>query len=1821
MFMKKRLSKFLSILFVLSLVISLFCGGKCGFTVKAAGESKLNEKSTMKLESVVDKSNGDQVIYPWSATENPTVTYGDTLHVKLSWEFADGFIFDTTDVFTYQLPDEITFNDIPSTPIYDGTNKVGTFVIENNVIKINYTSATFCGQNKRHGSLTFSGSIIDDGNGKTPEKDMEIHFPGLVSINVHMKPSDIVSNLDIQKRQWHLATTDPAIPDTVSATDKEHVYRVRIKVASIGNNTNVTFRDDMYPGMTLLTEPEYYTDIDLTDPYDSSSFTNVEWELGGNKIYFDIPSMGNTDCFYVTYLIQIDKAMYDFATANDFIATNDPDKKYYGGSYKGKVSNRAWLWSDETKKTHGQYTIRSWGDVGTIWGAIDKWSNVNKLHLDSGVIDWELILKSIQGSDYTSGYVIDVIPANLKLDTKSVIVRDTNEWRVIENAVDVTETVLDDGSTEVKFKFSDALIADLKASENSKCIYYQTKVVKQTEETVTYSNTATSYYNGKKIMDVTASEDYTKPKELQKFGDYDELTAPNAQYALFVNPASLDLDPVKDELILDDVIPAAVELVIDSVKVYDSEGKIADEVSFSYDTDKRKMTFKLKDKKSYKITYDATVVLAHDDDPETKELTESNSANIADLYSVTEGGFKDSAEKKFSSNVWQSAASSSSEEDLASLNVIKHKKGDTTVLLSGAKFVLNEMTISKGADEKYTASKPTTDNSIEITTGSDGVAAFTSLKRGKVFMLSEKEAPNGYQKGNAVSFYAFEDPKVTLPTKVTYSGKEYNVELISTTYDSHRIYFANEREHPTIEISKVDESGSPLADATFNVIDSDNNVVASWTSTSTPKSIKVKPGDFELREVTAPATYEKNSSAFFSVDEDGVITLDTSKTTSNNYSVSATNKSLLVAKNEKAEVFGSLKFSKTITGLGTGVSADAITFKVYKLDASGNPSSTPITDGTFTYGDIKADGYKQIDNLKLGKYRVVESNTNIDGYNFKNTTAQTQVDIEVTANNTATAPATGSLTNTYEKTPDPKGSLKFTKIFSGLADGVDRDGVSFEVYKLDSNGDVTGSAISTFTYGQIKTAGYKQIDDLDLGKYRVVESNTNIYGYDFKNTAAQTQVDIEVTANNSATAPATGSLTNTYEKQKEYGSLKFIKTIAEQDVDGKAVANSNADSIVSKNSADNISFAVYRLDDNGNVDGSAVATFKYSDIKTDGYKQIDDLEVGKYRIVESNTAIDGYTLQNTNDEQKAEVEVKVSNVTTSPASVEITNTYKKNAPEIKYGSLKFIKSISEKDADGNDVDNSNSESIVSKSLANAITFELYKLDANGNVSGNAIASFTYGEISAAGYKQIDNLEVGKYRVVESSTDITGYNFKNADTEKQVDVEVTEQNTSSAPVEITLINKYEKQPEPKGSIKITKTITGPITENDKKNLTFTITDGTSEVWSGTLGDTSKFTEKSDGTYESVLIDNLDLKVEYTVTETLYDVTGLTETVTYKINGGDEKTGDTATGVKVTSNDTTTVDIKDVYDYEKFPVKVSKVDAGTGSEIAGAEIVLKDSDGKQIDKWTSTTTPHEIELPFGTYTLEETVAPDGYDKVESAITFTVDNTGKVTLDSAVTTGVSEVKSDGTIVIKDSPIKKDNSTTQSTTESTTEKTTESTTQATTEKQNDDDEDEDEDDDDSDDSTGDLVITVLDEKTKKPVPNAVITITRPDGTTGTYTTDENGQVVLTDVPTGDYVVTVTKVPDGYHVTTGKTSRVVVKKNKTTNYTEYIDTDSTTQTTTQAPNPAPGNSNNPPRNTSVRTGDDAAGKLPIAIFFAVISIVYIVAWVVYKAKKRKEDK
>ena len=80
-------------------------------------------------------------------------------------------------------------------------------------------------------------------------------------------------------------------------------------------------------------------------------------------------------------------------------------------------------------------------------------------------------------------------------------------------------------------------------------------------------------------------------------------------------------------------------------------------------------------------------------------------------------------------------------------------------------------------------------------------------------------------------------------------------------------------------------------------------------------------------------------------------------------------------------------------------------------------------------------------------------------------------------------------------------------------------------------------------------------------------------------------------------------------------------------------------------------------------------------------------------------------------------------------------------------------------------------------------------------------------------------------------------------------------------------------------------------------------------------------------------------------------------------------------------------------DTIKVKISKVDITTTEELPGAELVIKDKDGTEIDRWISTNEPHYVEkMPAGDYTLTEITAPNGY-KVADSIDFTVLPTGEM------------------------------------------------------------------------------------------------------------------------------------------------------------------------------------------------------------------------------------
>jgi len=78
-----------------------------------------------------------------------------------------------------------------------------------------------------------------------------------------------------------------------------------------------------------------------------------------------------------------------------------------------------------------------------------------------------------------------------------------------------------------------------------------------------------------------------------------------------------------------------------------------------------------------------------------------------------------------------------------------------------------------------------------------------------------------------------------------------------------------------------------------------------------------------------------------------------------------------------------------------------------------------------------------------------------------------------------------------------------------------------------------------------------------------------------------------------------------------------------------------------------------------------------------------------------------------------------------------------------------------------------------------------------------------------------------------------------------------------------------------------------------------------------------------------------------------------------------------------------------------VKISKQDITSGEEVAGATLIIKDSEGKEVARWVSETTPHYIEgLPAGDYTLTEEIAPEGYRLSSETVNFTIKEDGSIT-----------------------------------------------------------------------------------------------------------------------------------------------------------------------------------------------------------------------------------
>ena len=814
----KKISFMMMIITLAGILFCLFNG--CKVLAENGKEISLDETaSSFKITEVVDDSTGTNLLDDSSSKE---VTYGDNIIVTIDWAFDDRTSITTNDVFTYQLPDKITFNTVTDKDIVDGNKVVGKFSIIDNKIYIQYSDNTFCDQNQRQGSLSFSGCIDDDGKGNKPEEEVTIEFPGAVNLTVHMVPPTENAKVSVSKK---IKDTDTSIRD--------HIYDCYIAIKSKGKNNNISFYDEMYPGMSLYSKPEYYTDENYSEPLDEGRLTDSTKAPGTSvrEINSVIDTMNNEDVIYVHYQVKVDPAMYEWESAKEYVS-NGGFGNFYPNSYIGKVPNRAVVKSDEDPEEH-----TSWADVITLRGSFDKWANGNVKN--DGLLNWQIILYSIYGSDYSKGYIRDVLPAHTSIVPSSLHAKTSNGE--ISGGITVEEEPDSaTGDTVVRLVFSKDVMDYLKSDENADVlIEYQTKVDEQEEDTKRYYNVAEIYYDGVSLMTASNDMNYTKPEALTKNGKYNNATAPDAEYEIVINPAALDLDPNSDVLYLEDVMSSSYELVAGSINV----SPAADD--FAFDASSNKMTFTLKDSTSYKITYSARMTL-----PLGTDLDSSNSGNDAKLYSKNKV-LKETS-KSFSGKVLKAAGSSVSTKNPGTIYLTKHDADSSNKLLPDAKF---ELVAMEGKDEVTKTS-----NVLKATTDDKGSLTFGELERGVVFMLQETDAPDGYELEKTPKFYAFATARSEFSNKVTFAGQEYPLNIIDVGGVDISVVVVNKvKEEATTEETtteekttekKTEEKTSEVTTEATTEATSENTTASTEATTETTSEVTTEATTEAVTELT-----------------------------------------------------------------------------------------------------------------------------------------------------------------------------------------------------------------------------------------------------------------------------------------------------------------------------------------------------------------------------------------------------------------------------------------------------------------------------------------------------------------------------------------------------------------------------------------------------------------------------------------------------------------------------------------------------------------------------------------------------------------------------------------------------------------------------------------------------------------------------------------------------------------------------------------------------------------------------------------------------------
>ncbi len=1080
----------------------------------------------------------------------------------------------------------------------------------------------------------------------------------------------------------------------------------------------------------------------------------------------------------------------------------------------------------------------------------------------------EAVQKDKNDNKKTTLKLVDTLPNNhTYIEGSAYIVKNAqnNGWKTERNSI--TPAISEDGKT-LTFDVSDRI--DLYTNGGTPGIYYKTKVKNSTGTTTSYTNTAQWELNGVLGAEGTSTQSITlHDKYIYKSYEYDRDTAPRIKYTVEVNKDSLILNEGKPYT-LDDNAGSAIDIQFDTLKV---DGQTW--TDYSFDTTTRIFAVKnILDGESHTITYEGVVNLL----PGTN-FSNGNGSNTITFSGKSESKY--SAQTEITGEVLKSRGTSSNE--VRSITIFKYGNGEVNHPLKDVEFTLDDMHLTDVNGVTKVDTSKAAQSSRKGTTNNDGKLTFNVLFD-HVYLLKETKTIEGYEidseyKNGIYIVFAGNDNK-------TYDS---NIRVLDKNTAFYTLNINNNNnEKKTVSVKKIwndatnqdglrpqsiqvqlyadgKESGTPV------VLTSDSGWTYTWRDLAEKNGGKAITYTVkEVENVTGYTASEPTGNA-----EQGFVI--TNSHTPETIKVEGS-KSWKDNDDQDGKRPGSIKVNLFANG---------------KLKES--KTVTAKDNWKYSFTDLPKYENGTAINYTVTEDAVADYSTTINGYDIINTYTPGQTSVTVTK---------AWVDN------DNKGNKRPSEI-------------KVQLYA----GEQTSGAPVTLNEKNKWTHTWTDLDEKKNGttiSYTVKEVGT-AEGYE---------------ASVSGDARTGYTITNTLKS----GTLEIVKSITGDISDSALTAEQKAA----------MTFKV--TGPNGYSE-----TVHYNDFANGKYT-FQNLPLGEYTVTETNADMEGYKLTTTYNVDGGKV--TVTNEKT--ASITITNNY-----------TKILVKISKVDATNQ------------KELEGAHIQVIGKDD-------KIVDEWTSGKEPHV----VKNLKPGETYTLRETVAPNGYYLK-ADTTFTLkeDGSIDKENTT------TTISKEGILLVEDTAIPTPDVPSGPTAKISKVDVTSQ--------------------QELEGAKLQVIDKNGNVVDEWISGKTAHVTTELKAGETYTLRetvapDGYLITSDTTFTLKedgTVDESKTTTKVKDgvllVEDTKAVSVNISKVDATNQKELEGAHIQIVDKDGKIVDEWTSGKEPHVVKnlKPGETYTLRETVAPDGY-TVTSDTTFTLKEDG--TVDQTKTTA--KVSDKGVVLVED-------------------------------------------------------------------------------------------------------------------------------------------------------------------------------------------------------------